>query len=305
MSRYCGRFAPTPSGPLHFGSMIAAIASYCDARANDGTWHVRVDDIDKPRIVAGAADDILRTLTTFGLAWDGRIVYQSRNSDSYHAAVHLLRNRAHVFNCSCSRKDINEASDTGMDRPLYPGTCRNGMRAGRRARSLRLQIDDDAQAGFIDLLQGSVSQQLASAVGDLVLYRSGGVFSYHLACAVDDAQLGVTHIVRGADLIESTPRQIHLQNLIGLATPAYLHVPMATNDQGQKMSKQTGADGVDSTRPGEVIHAVLKFLGQRPPPDLAQEPARTAIEWAVHNWRRENLPEARDIAVISQNIAII
>lgn len=301
MNRYCGRFAPTPSGPLHFGSMIAAIASYCDARANDGTWHVRIDDIDGPRIVAGAAEDILRTLTAFELEWDGKLVYQSRNSDSYHAAIHLLRSRAQVFACSCSRKDINEAADTGTVHPLYPGTCRNGLRPGQRARSLRLRVDDDARAGFIDLLQGSVSQRLASEVGDFVLYRSGGIFSYHLACSVDDAQQGVTHIVRGADLIESTPRQVHLQNLLGLATPAYLHLPVATNDQGQKMSKQTGAAGVDNTRAGEIIHSVLGFLGQRPPPDLARVPARTAIEWAVHNWRRENLPEARAIAAKAQD----
>ena len=301
MSRYCGRFAPSPSGPLHFGSMIAAIASYCDARANDGSWHVRIDDIDEPRVVAGAADDILRTLTAFGLAWDREPVFQSRNSDSYHAAVHLLRSRAQVFACSCSRKDINEAADTGMEHPLYPGTCRNGLRAGQRARSLRLLVDDDARAGFIDLLQGSVSQRLASEVGDFVIYRSGSIFSYHLACAVDDAHHGITHIVRGADLIESTPRQIHLQGLLGLPTPAYLHLPVATNDQGQKMSKQYGATGVDHSRPGEIIHAALEFLGQRPPSDLARAPARTAIEWAVHSWRRENLPEARAIAPMSQD----
>jgi glutamyl-Q tRNA(Asp) synthetase len=301
MNRYCGRFAPTPSGPLHFGSMIAAIASYCDARANDGSWHVRIDDIDQPRVVAGAAGDILRTLTAFGLAWDREPVFQSRNSDSYHAAIHLLRSRAQVFACSCSRKDINEAVDMGTDSSLYPGTCRNGLPAGRRARSLRLHIDDDARAGFIDLLQGSVSQQLATEVGDFVIYRSGGIFSYHLACAVDDAYHGITHIVRGADLLDSTPRQIHLQVLLGLPTPAYLHLPVATNEQGQKMSKQAGATGVDHARAGEIIHSALMFLGQRPPSDLARAPPRTAIEWGVHNWRRENLPKARAIAAMPQD----
>ena len=299
MNRYCGRFAPTPSGPLHFGSMIAAIGSYCDARANDGTWHVRIDDIDRTRVVVGAADDILRTLTAFGMEWDGKPVFQSHNSDSHHAALHLLRSRAHVFACSCSRKAISEADETGVDSPVYAGTCRNGLRSGPSARSLRLQVDHDVQAGFIDLLQGSVSQQLAAEVGDFVIYRSDSIFSYHLACAVDDAQQGVTHIVRGADLIESTPRQIHLQGLLGLPTPAYLHLPVATNDQGQKISKQTGATRVDHTRPGEIIYSALNFLLQRPPTELARAPARTAIEWAVHNWRRENLPQIREIELRS------
>ncbi len=305
MSRYCGRFAPTPSGPLHFGSMIAAIASYCDARANDGTWHVRIDDIDRPRVVPGAADGILGTLAAFGLEWDGNPVYQSHNSDSYHAAIHRLRCRAHVFACACSRKDINEAANTGVYGQRYAGTCRNGMQSGRRARSLRLQIDDDAYAEFIDLLQGRVSQQLASDVGDFVIYRADGVFSYHLACVDDDAQQGITHIVRGADLIESTPRQIYLQGLLQISTPAYLHLPVATNDDGQKISKQTGAAGVDNNQPGKTIYSALAFLGQQPHADLAQAPARTAIEWAVHNWRRENLPLSCAIDASSQGNTVI
>jgi glutamyl-Q tRNA(Asp) synthetase len=275
--------------------MIAAIGSYCDARVNDGTWHVRIDDIDGPRVVSGAADDILRTLTAFGLEWDGKPVFQSHNSDSHHAALHLLRSKAHVFACSCSRKEIGEADETGVGSPVYAGTCRKGLRAARSARSLRLQVDNNVRAGFIDLLQGSVSQQLAAEVGDFVIYRAGSIFSYHLACAVDDAQQGVTHIVRGADLIESTPRQIHLQSLLGLPTPAYLHLPVAMKDPSHKISKQTGATRVDHTRPGEVIHSVLNFLRQDPPSDLARAPARTAIEWAVKNWRRENLPHIRAI----------
>jgi glutamyl-Q tRNA(Asp) synthetase len=301
MNRYCGRFAPTPSGPLHFGSMIAAIGSYCDARANNGSWHVRIDDIDKPRVAAGATGDILRTLIAFGLEWDGKPVYQSHNADSYHAALHLLRSRTRVFACACSRKEINEAADSGMPGSLYPGTCRDGLRGARRARSLRLQVDDDTKTEFIDLLQGSVAQRLATEVGDFVVYRSDGIFSYHLACAVDDAQQGVTHVVRGADLIESTPRQIHLQRLLGLPTPLYLHLPVATNGQGRKISKQNGAAAVDDSRPGEVIRSVLSLLGQNPPSDLSQAPARAAIEWAVHHWRRDNLPHTRAIAVMSQN----
>jgi glutamyl-Q tRNA(Asp) synthetase len=304
MNRYCGRFAPTPSGPLHFGSMIAAIGSFCDARANGGTWHVRIDDIDKLRVVPGAADDILRTLTAFGLEWDGKPVFQSHHMESHHAAIHVLRGRAHVFACVCSRKEISEADETSVATPVYAGTCRNGLRAGRSARSLRLQVDDHARAGFTDLLQGSISQQLATEVGDFVIYRSDGIFSYHLACAVDDAQQGVTHVVRGADLIESTPRQIYLQELLGLPTPAYLHLPVATSGQGQKISKQTGAARIDHTRPGEIFHSVLKFLRQRPPSEMARAPAREAIEWAVHHWKREKLPETRAIAITSPDQTI-
>lgn len=297
MIRYCGRFAPTPSGPLHFGSMIAAIGSYCDARANNGSWHVRIDDIDKPREVPGAADDILQTLARFGLEWDGEPVFQSRHLTSYHTAIHILRSRAHVYACSCSRKEISQADETGVDNPIYSGACRNGLKIGRRARSLRLQIDIDVQADFSDFLQGTISQYLATEVGDFVLYRSGGIFAYHLACAVDDAQQGVTHVVRGADLIESTPRQIHLQRLLGIPTPAYLHLPIALSGPGQKFSKQTGATRVDDCRPGEIIHSALKFLQQRPPAELMQAPARTAIEWGVAHWRRENLPRTRAIEI--------
>jgi glutamyl-Q tRNA(Asp) synthetase len=304
MIRYCGRFAPTPSGPLHFGSLIAAIGSYCDARAHGGSWHVRIDDIDKPREVAGAADDILRTLEHFGLEWDGKSVFQSHNAESHHTAIHLLRNRAHVFACSCSRKDISAAGESAVDNPIYSGTCRNGMRAGRSARSLRLQVDNDATTEFSDLLQGPISQNLANEVGDFVLYRSGGIFSYHLACAVDDAQQGVTHVVRGADLIESTPRQIYLQRLLGIPTPAYLHLPIAMSGPGQKISKQTGATRVDDTQPGEAIHSALKFLQQRPPAEIIQAPVREAINWAISHWQRENLPNAREIAITPQDQTI-
>jgi glutamyl-Q tRNA(Asp) synthetase len=297
MHHYCGRFAPTPSGPLHFGSMIAAIGSYCDARACGGNWHVRIDDIDTPRVVRGAADAILHALEAFALEWDGRPVYESANIDAYHSALHLLRASAQVFACACSRREISNSAITGPEGPVYPGTCRNGLRPGRKARSLRLRVDGTAAMAFTDALQGRISQNLASEVGDFAVYRSDRIFSYHLACVVDDAHQNVTHVVRGADLIESTPRQIYLQCLLGLPTPSYLHLPVATNNRGEKLSKQTRAAPVDISHPGRTIHAVLRYLGQHPPAELANWSARAAIDWAVTAWRRESIPATPAIAL--------
>ncbi|KPK32803.1 MAG: glutamyl-Q tRNA(Asp) ligase [Betaproteobacteria bacterium SG8_40] len=296
MRRYSGRFAPTPSGPLHFGSMIAAIASFCDARAHGGNWYVRIDDLDAPRVIAGVADGILRTLEAFSLHWDGRPLYQSANKQAYHCALHLLRTQGRVFPCACSRKEVRETGAPGAEGPVYSGACRNGLPAGQRARSLRLLVDNDTVTDFNDRLQGNIRQNLMTEVGDFVVYRSDGAFTYHFACVVDDALLGITDIVRGADLIDSTPRQILLQRLLGLPTPGYLHLPVAVNSDGEKLSKQTRAAPVDPSRAAEIIHAVLRFLGQHPPAELARWPAGTALDWAVKTWRRERLPAARAIA---------
>lgn len=293
MKAYRGRFAPTPSGPLHYGSMVAAIGSYCDARAHGGQWQVRIDDIDAPRVVRGAASDILRTLEAFCLEWDGRPIYQSENREAYHLALHQLRAGRHLYPCACSRKEISETGISGIDGPVYDGRCRAGLPAERAARSLRLRVDANVIAGFDDVLQQRVDQHLASAVGDFVLYRADGAFTYHLACAVDDALQGITHVIRGADLIDSTPRQVHLQQLLGFARPVYLHLPVATGAGGEKLSKQTQAPAVSRDHPGHGIFAVLHFLGQQPPTELRLWPARDAIEWAVAQWQREKLPAAR------------
>lgn len=298
MSSYCGRFAPTPSGPLHFGSMLAAIGSWCDARANRGVWQLRMDDIDPPRVAAGAIDEILRCLRAFALDWDGDIVYQSRRADAYHAALHVLRKRAPVFACACSRREIGEAGLAGADGALYPGTCRGGLPPGRAARALRLRVDQ-AEIVFEDALQGNTAQRLETQVGDFVLYRADHVYSYHLACAVDDAEQGITHVVRGADLLDSTPRQIHLQHLLGLPTPEYLHLPVVVDESGAKLSKQTLARPVDASRPAPVIHDALKLLGQQPPAELARAGAHEAMSWAVAHWHRKNLPAKRELPLSS------
>jgi len=299
--RYRGRFAPTPSGPLHFGSMIAAIGSYCDARAHGGDWHVRIDDIDTPRVVSGCADDILRTLEQFALEWDGYPVYESHNIDAYHSALHTLRVTGSLFACACSRQEVARSSIIGIDGPIYPGTCRDGLPPGRSGRALRLRVNEGTTITFDDLLQGQISQDLATAVGDFVIYRADGIFSYHLTCAVGDAHQQVTHIVRGADLVDSTPRQVHLQHLLHLATPAYLHLPVATNARGEKLSKQTHAAPVDAAQAAPTIYAVLRFLGQQPPQEMVRWSAVDAMQWAVSAWRRDNVPPLAAIEITSPN----
>jgi glutamyl-Q tRNA(Asp) synthetase len=210
--------------------------------------------------------------------------------DAYHNALHALRATGRVFPCACSRREIEEAGIKGLEGSIYPGTCRNGLPPGRSGRSLRLRVADGTMIEFEDALQGPVRQDLATSIGDFVVYRPEGIFSYHLACVIGDAHQDVTHVVRGADLIDSTPRQIHLQDLLHLPTPAYLHLPVATNERGEKLSKQTRATPVDATNVAPTIHTVLHFLGQHPPPELARWSAAEAIGWAVNAWRRDNIP---------------
>lgn len=296
MTIYRGRFAPTPSGPLHLGSMVAAVGSFLDARSRGGTWLVRVDDLDPPRTVPGAADAILRCLDAFGMHWDGTVAYQSARNDAYHAALHQLRQSGRTYPCACSRREISDAGVAGVEGAVYPGTCRKGLTAGREARALRV-CTDAAVVEFDDGLQGHVRQALHAEIGDFVVYRADHVFAYHLACAVDDAEQGVTDVVRGADLIASTPRQIHLQNLLGLPTPAYLHLPVAVNAAGEKLSKQTRAHAVDQSHPAATLDRVLSFLGQAAPAGLASAGVAGLWQWAVKNWQRERLPRTRMIAV--------
>src|SRR5439155_8369804 len=254
---YTGRFAPSPTGPLHMGSLIAALASWLDARAAGGQWLVRIEDLDRPRAVPGAADEILRALERLGLHWDGEVVYQSRRDALYSAALDKLR--AHTYWCSCTRREIADSSlalaTDGAH--IYPGTCRARKAPGGRA--LRIRTDKE-EIRFRDRLQGAQSQVLERDIGDFVLYRADGLFAYQLAVVVDDAAQGITDVVRGADLLDSTPRQIHLQQLLALPTPRYLHVPVALDTAGGKLSKQTAAAPIE-TDPCALRRA-LAFLGQ-------------------------------------------
>ena len=291
-SDYRGRFAPSPTGPLHFGSLIAAVASYLDAKSRGGEWLVRIEDLDLPRVVPDAADDILRTLAACGMRWDGTIAYQSQRSNAYHAALHRLRKCGVVYPCACSRREIADSAVSGIEGPVYPGTCRNGLAPGKVARALR--IDTRGQRiEFDDALQGRVSHNLETEVGDFVLYRADQVFAYQLAVVVDDAEQGITDIVRGADLLHSTPRQIYLQRLLDLPTPRYAHVPVAVNAEGEKLSKQTLAAPIDAAQPLPALIGTLRFLGQQPPDELTASSPAALWDWAIANWRIGRVPRKR------------
>jgi glutamyl-Q tRNA(Asp) synthetase len=291
-ARYRGRFAPSPTGPLHFGSLIAALGSYLEARTRAGEWLVRIEDLDTPRVVPGATGEILHALEACGMHWDGAIAYQSSRADAYHAAVHALRQRGMVYPCACSRREIADSALSGIEGPVYPGSCRAGMLLDRKARALRVRTDG-TRIEFADLLQGTMTQDVAACVGDFVLYRADGVYAYQLAVVVDDAEQGITDIVRGADLLDSTPRQIHVQRLLGLPQPRYLHLPVAVNGSGEKLSKQTRAAPIDCVRPAAALVAALRFLDQDPPHRLSAATARDALDWALENWRLDRVPRVR------------
>ncbi len=292
LSPYRGRFAPSPTGPLHFGSLVAAVGSFLEARSQGGEWLVRMDDLDLPRVVPGAADDILRTLDAFGLHWDGEVMFQSARNEAYRAALAELEKLGAVYPCACTRREIADSALTGIDGPVYPGTCRGGLPDGRSARAMRVRADSGA-VGFDDGLQGRISQMLATEVGDFVVRRADGLFAYQLAVVVDDAEQIVTHIVRGADLLDSTTRQIYLQKLLGLPTPAYMHLPVVVNERGEKLSKQTLAPAVSIANPVGALFDALVFLNQSPPAELKDADLDDFWKWAIAHWRADRLPAVR------------
>ncbi len=283
---YVGRFAPSPTGPLHFGSLTAALASWLDARSAGGRWLLRMEDLDQPRVMPGAAETILYQLEAFGLTWDGPVVYQSARLDLYEEALRRLR--AHCYPCACTRGELEDSALAIDGARIYPGTCRDGLPPGKAARALRLRTDTKP-VRFTDRVQGRISQSIATEVGDFVLQRADGFYAYQLAVVVDDAAQGVTDVVRGADLLDSTARQIALQRLLGYATPRYLHTPVTTNGAGEKLSKQTrAADAALDALPG-----ALEFLGMRPPQGLARP---QLLEWAVRDWNPARIPRVRAAA---------
>jgi glutamyl-Q tRNA(Asp) synthetase len=290
---YVGRFAPSPTGPLHFGSLVAAVASWLDARAHGGRWLVRIEDVDTTRTVPGAAEEILRALEGFGLHRDGEVVWQSRRTQLYEAALEELRLRNLVYRCRCSRKEIADSAAQGIEGAIYPGTCRDAAIEPRTASAARLRVEDAAIA-FDDRVQGRVTQDVRREVGDFILKRRDALHAYQLAVVVDDAAQGVTDIVRGADLLQSTARQVLLQRLLGLPTPRYLHFPVATNAQGEKLSKQTLAPAAGSERAAELLRTALAFLGQ--PTPAAARPARILAE-AAAAWDASRIPRRLAMAV--------
>lgn len=287
---YIGRFAPSPTGPLHLGSLVAAMASYLDAKAHHGQWLVRVEDLDRDRNVAGVDQHILASLLRCGMRWDGQVTWQTQRTALYQAALERLGDA--IYPCACSRKEIQDSQlrqgQGGASALVYPGTCRAGLAPGKPARALRLRTPQEPHCviRFQDRWYGQVCQDLTAEVGDFVVRRADGFWAYQLAVVVDDGAQGVTDIVRGADLLDSTPRQIYLQRLLGLPQPAYLHVPVVANADGEKLSKQTGAQAFDDGAPAESLlrSALLpaaRFLGLEPRADSIDEFWRLAVPaWA-------------------------
>lgn len=286
VSTYVGRFAPTPSGPLHFGSIVAALAGYLDARAREGKWLVRIDDLDPPRVRQGAADDILRTL---GLEWDGEVLYQGSRFDAYQAALDSLWRHGLLYRCYCTRKETRT--------PPYPGTCRDRS-AGTGPYSLRLRTGPEP-VHYTDIIQGTFHCDLQRQSGDYLVRRTDGLYAYHLAVTVDDAWQGVTRVIRGADLLDTTPNQVYLQHCLALPTPEYGHFPVAVERPGRKISKRRGAlHALLCARPAAVLLDALRFLGQPVDPDMNRfDDCGELLKRAVAAWDTGKVPKVREIVV--------
>jgi glutamyl-Q tRNA(Asp) synthetase len=279
--RYAGRFAPSPSGDLHLGSLYTAAASYLDARTHGGQWRVRVEDVDVPRVVPGSAAGILSTLQEFGFEWDGEVVYQSRRTHRYEAAIEMLRSRGLIFECSCSRTQL-------ADEDRYPGHCRGAPRLSGTPTALRLRVEP-GHIQFTDRIQGTFRQDVAAVSGDVVLRRRDRLIAYLLAVVVDDAAQGITHVVRGADLLDNTPRQIYLQRALGVVTPSYAHVPVLVEADGSKLAKSARSMRVDAATVVPQLWRVFTLLQLSPPPELRDASRDEAWRWALGRWRTASI----------------
>jgi len=284
---YIGRFAPSPTGPLHFGSLLGALASYLDARAHGGRWLVRIEDIDPPREVPGAAAAILDCLRAHGLDWDGEVMFQSARIDAYRAACAQLLEAGRAFYCTCSRADL--LGNHG----IYNGHCRGCRHRPDAPHAIRLLAAVEKRpVEFTDRIQGFIRENIAREVGDFVIYRKEQLPAYQLAVVIDDAAQHITHIVRGSDLLDSTARQIYLQQCLQLATPSYAHIPVIANVHGQKLSKQTFATALDQNAARANLCAALEFLGQ-PLPTTALPTVERLLQWAIAHWNIEAVPKQR------------
>lgn len=280
---YVGRFAPTPSGHLHFGSLLAALASYLDARHHSGRWLLRIEDLDQPRNVPGATEHILKTLEAYGLDWDGDILHQSRNLERYGHVLQTLLERGEAYYCDCSRKLIAEHGG------LYPGHCRGRGLPAAADHAIRIRVPNEC-IQFYDRLQGTFSQHLARDTGDFVVRRRDGIVAYQLAVVVDDIDQHITDIVRGADLLDSTPRQLWLYRLLDAAAPRYLHIPLIMRRQGEKLSKRLASAPIEAQYAPATLFRALTTLAQQPPPALRNAPVRELLSWAVAHWQPQRLP---------------
>ena len=289
---YRGRFAPSPTGLLHAGSLLTALASWLDARTSDGIWLLRMEDLDPPRESKEAADGILFALDALHLHWNGPVLYQSQRIEAYQDALATLVAKDRIFPCTCSRQDF------GNDSRIYPGTCRERLIQPDQAHALRCRVDDRV-ISVEDRLQGHYSQNLIRDTGDFVIKRKDGLFAYQLAVVVDDAMQGITDIVRGIDLLDSTPRQLFLQELLDCSQPRYAHLPVLVDKDGNKFSKQQGAAPVDVTRPAEALFRALAQLQQEPPEELLTAPTQDILQWAVNAWNPGALNNQTSLREIS------
>lgn len=288
LSPYVGRFAPTPSGYLHFGSLLAAVASYLDARQHQGQWLIRIEDLDTPRNLPGASEHILRTLDAYGLHWDGEIIYQSERLPLYQQVIDHWLETGQAYHCDCSRRTLLQHGGA------YPGTCRERHLPAAPDHAVRVRVADQPVV-FRDRLQGEFQQTADGLSGDFIIRRRDGIIAYQLAVVVDDIAQRVTDIVRGADLLDSTPRQLWLYQLLQQPAPRYLHVPLVMREDGEKLSKRLGSTPLEPRLATATLHRALTVLAQEPPPELADAPVDEQLAWAVAHWQPQRLPAKRQI----------
>jgi len=293
-TNYRGRFAPSPTGPLHFGSLLAAISSYAPARQAQGKWLVRIEDVDLPRCDSSSTKSILTALETYGMQWDEEIIYQSQRDKYYQSALDILSHKNSIYHCGCTRKEINKITPSIESINIYPGTCRNGIPKGKTARSIRMRTNS-TPISFEDNVQGKFIQNIAHEVGDFIIKRADNLFAYQLAVVVDDEEQGITDIVRGSDMLDSTPRQIFLQQQLDYFTPRYTHIPLAINSDGQKLSKQTKAPAIRLNDPRPILISALNFLHQQVPNELRDTDIETIWSWAIHNWSTNKIPSQQGL----------
>ena len=295
---YRGRFAPSPSGPLHLGSLLTALASFLEARSRGGEWLVRIDDVDTRRTRPGAADDILRSLEALGLCWDGAVLHQQQRLDRYREALESLRSLGLIYACACSRRELAVTQVGG----IYPGTCRDQHYPAQTGRHALRVSTNATPIRFEDRVQGEIVQNLAREVGDFVVFRRDGDYAYHLATVVDDADQGITDILRGRDLLDSTPRQIYLQQQLDLPTPTYAHTPILMDASGHKLSKRTLAPEAETRHPQRLLDVLLGWLRHPLPTPLKRAPVTEILNWAIADWRLERLRQVGPITIDPESL---
>jgi len=292
---YRGRFAPSPTGPLHFGSLIAAVGSYLQARHQDGQWWLRIEDIDPPREAEGASEAIVSLLATYGFEWD-QLVYQSQRSQTYDEALAQLQHQHLTYPCTCSRRQIAEQLGQPKGPLIYPGTCRNKSFPAMEQHAIRIRTEQ-AIIRFEDQIQGTQQFDLDNDSGDFIVRRADGLYSYQLAVALDDVEQEMTEIIRGIDLLDSTPRQMYVQQQLGFRSPRYGHLPVAVNQYGRKLSKQTFADPINKDRPVHTLEKVMNFLGHPVPEEIREGNLQQFWDWAITNWSLSRVPDRTHIPV--------